>query len=158
VTTADHRPGTPSTRFHPRRPAVGRRGPGAATWLLLAACLLVWPAAFATVVVATFLGIAIHFDAPAGPLFWPLAWVVSATAYALVVGVPLSLCALRRRWYVRLIPAAIAAVPVLWIGGLGAVWWIPAAVVAVSVLVETTGWRHRWTMRAWRRLTALWRR
>ncbi|WP_156925987.1 hypothetical protein [Glycomyces arizonensis] len=127
--------------------------------MLLAACLLVWPAVFATVVLATFLGVAIYFNDPGGPLFWPLAWIGSALAYALVVGLPLSLCARRRRWYLRLIPAVLAAVPVVWISSLAGVWSIPAAAtVAVSILVETTGWRHKWTMRVWRLLTALWRR
>lgn len=69
------------------------RGARLLLWLHLAACLVVWPAVYATVVIATFVGIVIAYNDHGGPLFWPLAWIASATAYGLVVGIPLAICA-----------------------------------------------------------------
>lgn len=136
--------------------AVRRTRPALETWLLLAACLVVWPAVFASVVVATFAGVAIYADAPAGPLFWPLAWIVSAAVYSLAVGLPLVLCARLRRWYMRLIPAVIVAAPVGWIIGQAGVWSLPAVVtIAISIVVEATGLRQKLMVRVWERLTTL---
>ncbi|MDA1361707.1 hypothetical protein O1R50_18915 [Glycomyces luteolus] len=42
-------------------------------WLHLVASLVVWPAIFGTVVIATFVGVVVVYNEFAGPLFWPLA-------------------------------------------------------------------------------------
>jgi hypothetical protein len=118
-----------------------------------------WPAVFAAVVVATFIGVAVYYGDPGGPL-WPiLVGIGSAIAYALAVGLPLAICAHRQRWYLRLIPAVLIAVPVGWIIGQVGLWAIPGAVtIALSILVETT--RLRSKLLAWTRdrLTGLWQR
>lgn len=143
------------TAAPPRNPA-----PGAGTWFLLAACFLVWPAVFATVVIATLLAAVIVLDGdPGGPLGWPIAWIVSAIAYSLTVGLPLAIFALRRRWYLRLIPALIIVVPIVWVITLVGVWALPgAAAIALSIALEATGARDRATMRLWAWLTASRRR
>ena len=141
------------------QPAARRRGPRPATWFLLAWCLVVWPAVFASVVVATFIGVAIYYNDFGGPL-WPfLVWIGSAILYALAVGIPLSICAHRRRWYLRLIPAVLIAVPVVWIISQVGVWAIPGTVtIAASILVETFRLRLKLLARARPWLTDLWRR
>ncbi|MDN3242497.1 hypothetical protein [Glycomyces tritici] len=134
--------------------------PGASTWFLLAACFLAWPAVFATVVIGTLLAAVIVLDGdPGGPLGWPIAWIASAIAYSLTVGVPLALCALQRRWYVRLIPALVIVVPIVWMITLVGVWALPgAAAIALSIALEATGARDRATMRLWAWLTGSRRR
>ncbi|GAB4000642.1 hypothetical protein GCM10029992_33210 [Glycomyces albus] len=104
-----------------------------------------WPVVFASAVIGTFFVAAIIYDDFGGPLFWPLGWVGSAVVYLAAVGGPLVLCAISRRWYVRLIPAVLVAVPVVWfivvLGG----WSVPAMLtVAISILLESTGWRQQW--------------
>ncbi|MFC3493281.1 hypothetical protein [Glycomyces rhizosphaerae] len=157
MTATDRHPGEPPVQFHPTpypppRPLARRCSARLALWLHLAACLVVWPAVYATVVIATFVGIVIVYNDHGGPLFWPLAWIASATAYGLVVGIPLAICGRRRRWYLRLIPVVIAAVPFVWLGILGALgtipvtteivlWAIPStATVALSILIQSARW------------------
>lgn len=137
-----------------------KRVPGAGTWFLLAACFLVWPAVFATAVVATLLAAVVVLDAdPGGPLGWPIAWIAAGIAYSTVVGLPLAIFALRQHWYLRMVPALIAAVPVVWMIGLVGVWALPgAAAIALSIALEATGARDRVTIRVWTRLTASARR
>lgn len=165
MTIGNSHPDQRSTYFRaapvrPQAPAARRRGPSPATWFLLGWSLLVWPAVFASVVVATLLAAVLYLNAdPGGPLGWPLAWVGSGILYSLFVGLPLSLTACRRRWYIRVVPAVIAVVPVVWTTALIGVWAVPgAATVALSILFESTGWRHKWMMRAWHGLASLWRR
>jgi hypothetical protein len=94
-----------------------------------------------------------------GPL-WPfIVWIGSAFMYALAMGLPLSICAHRQRWYQRLIPAALVAVPVVWTFSQVGAWAIPGAVtIAVSILAETSRWRLKllmWAAGTWHRpLTA----
>lgn len=122
-------------------------------------CLVGWPAIFGMAVIASFVGVAIHFNDPGGPLFWPCSYIGSAIMYALIVGLPLSLCAKRRRWYIRVIPVVIAAVPVGWAVSMAGAWAVPGAlIIALSIAVETTGRHHRWTACAARWLTTPWRR
>ncbi|MEV3938349.1 hypothetical protein AB0K52_20525 [Glycomyces sp. NPDC049804] len=141
------------TPLPPLRP-ISSRGPQWVLWFHLIACLVVWPVVFGTVFIATFVAIAIVANDPGGPLFWPLAWGVSAIAYGLVVGIPLTIFGRSRRWYLRLVPAVIAAAPFIWLGilaaqgtmpvtGAGVLWSLPSiATIAVSVLVQTArGWR-----------------
>ncbi|HLU30043.1 MAG TPA: hypothetical protein VKZ65_16550 [Glycomyces sp.] len=120
-----------------------------------ALCLLFWPSVFGMSVVATFLGALVHFGTWAGPLFWPIAYVGSALLYALLLGLPLLLCGRRRHWGLRVIPWAIAAVPVCWATSAVGLWALPGAlVIALSIMVETTDGHHRWIAAAADRLLA----
>ncbi|MFG3342502.1 hypothetical protein [Glycomyces sp. NPDC048151] len=125
--------------YQPQPQAVRRRGPSLVTWRLIAMCLLVWPAVFATVVIGTFLVAAILYNDPGGPLFWPLGWILSGVIYSLVVGIPLAICAHRRHWAVRYIPAVAPAVGLISLSTLLGAWVVPAAAaVTLSIIVETT--------------------
>ncbi|GAA2135547.1 hypothetical protein [Glycomyces algeriensis] len=133
---------------------------GASTWFLLAACFLFWPTVFAAVITATFLAAVIVLDAGVGsPIGWLLVGVASAIAYSVTVGLPLALCALQQRWYLRLIPVLIIAVPIVWMITLVGVWALPGAgAIALSIALEATGARDRATLRLWAWLTASRRR
>ncbi|WP_205325984.1 hypothetical protein [Glycomyces sp. YM15] len=152
MSTVQRHPGEPpmqvrSGPYPPPRPKA--RLP---LWFHLLACLLVWPAVFATIVIAEFVAVVIVYDTWAGPLFWPIAWILSAIVYGLFVGVPLAICGRRQRPYLRLIPAVTAAAPFVCFGilvGIGSIpvtatgllWLIPAmATIALSILVQTARW------------------
>jgi hypothetical protein len=144
MTAAPDYPSEPPANFHPayyqpQPKSIWHRGPSLVTWRLIAMCLLVWPAVFATAVIGTFLVAAILYNDPGGPLFWPLGWILSGVAYSLVVGIPLAICAHRRHWAVRLIPAVAPAVGLISLSILLGAWVVPAAAaVALSIIVETT--------------------
>lgn len=158
MTAAQRHPSEPHVQFRPapypplRPPDPQRKARLVLLWLHLIACLVVWPAVFGTVVIATFVGLVVVYNDSAGPLFWPLAWVVTAIAYGLVVGIPLAICGRRRRWYLRLIPVVTAAASLVWLGiliGIGTIpatetgllWLIPSiATVALSILVQMAPW------------------
>ena len=162
MTATDRLPGAtpravPPCPYPPLRPPdPQRKARLVLLWLHLAACLVVWPAVFGTVVIATFVGVVVVYNDPGGPLFWPLAWIVSAIAYSLVVGIPLAICGRRRRWYLRLIPVVTATAPFVGLGiliGIGTIpatvtgllWLIPAlATVALSILIQSARW---WRLR-----------
>jgi hypothetical protein len=155
MTAAPPHPGEPSAQFRPtpqappRAPRPKARLP---LWLHLLACLAVWPAVFGTIVIAEFIAVVIVYDTWAGPLFWPLAWFLSAIVYSLFVGMPLALCGRSQVWYLRMIPTVTAAVPFLVFGILiavgsipatatGLLWLIPAmATIALSILLQTASW------------------
>lgn len=134
--------------------------PGPSTWFLLAACFLLWPIVFATVIAATlFMAVGILDQGIGSPIGWLISWFGSGMAYSLVVGAPLAVFALQRRWYLRLIPALILVVPVGWVISMLGVWALPgAAVIALSIALEATGVRDRATLRVWTRMTASRRR
>jgi hypothetical protein len=140
------------TSYAPLRPTAERRKARLALWLHLLACLVVWPAIYGTAVIVTFVGVVIAYNTSGGPLFWPIAWFVSAIAYSAIVGIPLAICGRNRRWYIRLIPAVTAAIPVVSLSILGVLgtipvtlnvvlWVIPStAIVALSILLQSASW------------------
>ena len=134
-------PVNPPIDYHdPGPPTEQRWGLRPSTWFLLLWCFVLWPAVFATVVIVTLFSAGEYYDQPGG-LLWPvLFWPLTGVLFSLTVGLPLALCAHRRRWYVRLIPTVIVAFPVFWvvfISGAG-LWAIPgAATIALAIMTET---------------------
>jgi hypothetical protein len=155
MTAAQRHLGEPPVQFRPASdppPWLPRAKARLPLWFHLLACLLIWPVVFSTIVIATFVGVVFAYDTWAGPLFWPIAWILSAIFYGLFVGMPLALCGRSRRWYLRLVPAATAAAPFIAFGILvatgtapataeGLLWLIPAAgIIALSIVVQTSSW------------------
>ncbi|MEU5870602.1 hypothetical protein AB0A73_03475 [Glycomyces sp. NPDC047369] len=131
----------------PAPPAERRRPPTAPAWFRVLWCLALWPVVFAGTFTGTFAAVAVYHDDPAGPLFWPLGWAFAAVVFLIAVGVPMLVFTWLRAWYLRLIPAAIIAVPAWWLLTQAGLWALPAVSVAAgAIMAEAFGWRHLFTV------------